>query len=154
MQPAPDPDHRPADLHLTFLASPPIIRENLARMMVSMPLSGLSGTGRGAAELVLAEVLNNIAEHAYSDQVGPVTVSVRDGALGLDCLVVDQGMPMPGGTLPDGSQSDRTGLALADLPEGGFGWHLILRLTRDLAYTRIAGTNRLSFLLPRDGELP
>lgn len=73
--------------------------------------------------------------------------------MGIGCLLVDQGAPMPGGTLPEGSQAGRTGLALADLPEGGFGWHLIRSLTRDLAYTRVAGTNRLSFLLPRDRDL-
>lgn len=154
MQPAPDPEPEPTELHLAFSASPSAIRDNLARMMAAMPLSGLSDTGRSSAELVLAEVLNNIAEHAYADQVGPVTVMVRDGAQGIDCLVVDQGAPMPGGTLPDGSQPGRTGLVLADLPEGGFGWHLIRTLTRNLVYTRIAGANRLSFLLPRDGELP
>lgn len=154
MLPVPDPDRRSADLHLTFSASPSGIRDALARMMAAMPLSDLSDSGRGAAELVLAEALNNIAEHAYSGQAGPVTVTLRNASRGLACLVVDQGAPMPGGTLPEGSQCDRTGLALADLPEGGFGWHLIRSLTRDLAYARIAGTNRLSFLLPQGGELP
>lgn len=154
MLPAPDPDRRSADLHLAFSASPSGIRDALARMLAAMPLSGLSDSGRSAAELVLAEVLNNVAEHAYAGQVGPVTVTFRDVSQGIDCLVVDQGASMPGGTLPEGSQSRRTGLALADLPEGGFGWHLIRSLTRDLAYARIAGTNRLSFLLPQDGELP
>lgn len=154
MPPAPDTERQPTELHLAFSASPSAIRDNLARMMAAMPLSGLSDTGRSSAELVLAEVLNNIAEHAYADQVGPVTVMVRDGAQGIDCLVVDQGAPMPGGTLPDGGQPGRTGLVLADLPEGGFGWHLIHTLTRNLVYRRIAGANRLSFLLPRDAELP
>lgn len=154
MQPAPDPDLRPTGLHLTFMASPSIIRENLARMMAAAPLSDLSEAGRSTAELVLAEVLNNVAEHAYAGQAGPVTVTVRGGAGGLGCLVVDQGVSMPDGTLPEGRQVSRQDLALADLPEGGFGWHLIRTLTRDLAYTRIAGTNRLSFRLPQDGELP
>ena len=154
MPPAPDPDRRSADLHLAFLASPSGVRDSLARMMAAVPLSGLSDSGRGTAELVLAEVLNNIAEHAYAGQPGPVTVTLQDLPRAIGCLVVDQGAPMPGGALPEGSQPGRTGLALADLPEGGFGWHLIRSLTRGLAYTRIGGTNRLSFLLPREGELP
>lgn len=153
MQPAPDPDRRSTDLHLAFSASPSGVRDGLAHMMTTMPLCSLSDAGRGTAELVLAEVLNNIAEHAYAGQGGPVMVTLQDVPLGIGCLLVDQGAPMPGGTLPEGSQAGRTGLALADLPEGGFGWHLIRSLTRDLAYTRVAGTNRLSFLLPRDRDL-
>lgn len=153
MQPAPDPAGRSAGLHLVFSACPSAVRDNLARLMAAMPLSGLPDTGRGAAELVLAEVLNNIAEHAYAGQIGLVAVTLSDVPPGILCLVTDQGRPMPRGTLPEGCQSGRTGLALADLPEGGFGWHLIRSLTRDLAYERVAGTNRLSFLLPRDSDL-
>ena len=44
------------------------------------------------------------------------------------------------GKLPD--------TALEDLPEGGFGWHLIHSLTNDLTYLRTGGCNRLRFLLP------
>ena len=154
MPPAPDPASRPADLHLTFPASPSDVRENLARMLAAMPLAGLSDSGRGIAEIVLAEVLNNIAEHAYADKAGPVTVTLRDTAQGIGCLVVDQGTPLPGGLLPDGTLPPQTGLALADLPEGGFGWHLIRRLTLGLAYTRTAGANRLGFLLLRGDEMP
>lgn len=154
MPPAPDPDPRPADLHLTFPASPAVVRDALARMMATAPLLGLSDTRRGTAELVLAEVLNNIAEHAYADHAGLITVSLRAGSRGIACLVVDLGAPMPGGVLPDRGLPARAGLALADLPEGGFGWHLIRSLTRDLAYRRIAGANRLSFLLPCEGEIP
>ena len=153
MPPAPDLDPRPAVLRLTFPASPSAVRENLARMMAAMPLAGISDSARGTAEIVLAEVLNNIAEHAYADKAGPVIVTLRDTARGIGCLVVDQGEPMPGGWLPDGTLPQQTGLALADLPEGGFGWNLIRRLTQDLAYTRIAGANRLSFLLPRGDGL-
>lgn len=151
MQPAPDLDSGAAVTHLAFPASPTAVRDNLARMMAAMPLAGLSDSGRGIAEIVLAEVLNNIAEHAYAGQAGPVTVTLCDTAQGIGCLVVDHGAPMPGGTPPDGTLPPQTP---ADLPEGGFGWHLIRSLTRDLDYARVAGANRLSFLLPRDAEMP
>jgi serine/threonine-protein kinase RsbW len=154
MQPARDPHGgtgRGAEgFHLVFLASPAAIRDTLARMLAGPPLRDLPPDARGTAELVLAEVLNNVAEHAYAEGPGPVAVTLTAGPTGIGCLIVDQGSAMPGGRLPEGVLP-RADTALADLPEGGFGWHLIHSLTRDLAYVRTGGCNRLSFLLPQDG---
>ena len=150
MQPAPETDSR-NHLHLEFQADPASVREALARLMSVPPLSNLSDAGRGAAELVLAEVLNNVAEHAYPDRPGPVAVTLRQGRHGVSCLIVDQGAAMPRGTPPEGRLPDMAGLALDDLPEGGFGWHLIRSLTQDLRYSRTGGCNRLCFLLPAGG---
>jgi serine/threonine-protein kinase RsbW len=100
---------------------------------------------RGTVELVLAEVLNNVAEHAYAGGSGPVEVGLCATPLGLACRIVDRGLAMPGGKLPDGGLPD---VAPPDFPEGGFGWHLIRSLTADLTYARSAGQNRLSFLIP------
>lgn len=105
---------------------------------------------RRTVELVLAEVLNNVAEHAYAEGPGPVAITLTPGQAGLFCLVVDQGSAMPDGHLPDGLLPDAAA-SLEDLPEGGFGWHLIRSLTHDLAYARTGGCNRLSFLVPHDG---
>ena len=82
MPPAPDPDPRPADLHLTFPASPAVVRDALARMMATAPLLGLSDTRRGTAELVLAEVLNNIAEHGRPQRAAPTAGAVMLGVAG------------------------------------------------------------------------
>jgi serine/threonine-protein kinase RsbW len=148
MQPARDQTHKTEELHLVFLASPVSIRENLAHLMQARPLSDLSDDSRGSAELVLAEVLNNVAEHAYPEGQGPVSISLVRAAAGISCLIVDQGAPMPGGALPPGVPPPAPDLALDDLPEGGFGWLLIRSLTHDLAYLRTGGCNRLSFTLP------
>lgn len=150
MPPARDPDCRAEDLHLVFLATPASIRDNLAHMMRLRPLSDLSDDCRGSAELVLAEVLNNVAEHAYGDGPGPVAVTLGGGSAGLTCLIVDQGAAMPAGALPAGKLPQAADLSLEDLPEGGFGWCLIRTLTRDLAYLRTGGCNRLSFTLPTE----
>jgi serine/threonine-protein kinase RsbW len=150
MQPARDPQARSDGLHLVFPASQVAVRHSLARLMSEPPLRDLSPDRRGTAELVLAEVLNNVAEHAYADGAGPVAVTLTPVAAGICCQVVDQGAAMPAGRLPDGILP-ATDTALADLPEGGFGWHLIRSLTRDLSYARSDGCNRLSFLLPHDG---
>jgi len=156
MQPAPDPAPGAQDLHLTFPADPFAVREALARMLALPPLCTLGPDGRGTAEIVLAEVLNNIAEHAYVDRVGPVAVTIAAGAQGVSCLLVDEGRAMPdnrlpAGRLPASRLPDGQTVELVDLPEGGFGWHLIRSLTRNLTYARVDGQNRVSFLLPRDG---
>lgn len=150
MLPRPDPAP-PGDpaLHLAMAADPPAVREALVRLTTSAPISDLSPDHRATAELVLAEVLNNVAEHAYAGCAGPVpgavSVSLWLTGTGLSCLVVDSGHPMPGGTLPGGR------LPETELPEGGFGWHLIRSLTKGLDYARVGGQNRLSFVIPRHG---
>lgn len=150
MQQAPEADGGAAQLHLAFVASAGAIRDNLGRLLSQPPLSGLSDDARSAAELVLAEVLNNVAEHAYPDQVGPVSVTLWRNPEGIDCLIVDQGAAMPRGRLPEGRLPGAAS-GLDDLPEGGFGWHLIRTLTRDLGYVRAEGSNRLYFRLPLAG---
>jgi serine/threonine-protein kinase RsbW len=151
MRPAPEPDLSVQTLHLVFAADPDAVRDGLARMMAGLPLSGLSDDDRGTAEVVLAEVLNNIAEHAYAGGAGTVAVTLVPVMAGLDCLVVDQGVAMPGNQLPAGKLTAGPDTPVQDLPEGGFGWHLIRVLTRDLAYSRTDGCNRLSFTLPNGG---
>jgi serine/threonine-protein kinase RsbW len=139
-------------MHLVFLASPVAIRDSLAQMLAAKPLQSLSPDGRSNAEIALAEVLNNVAEHAYAERTGPVAVTLTPVAAGIHCVVVDQGAAMPGGDLPTGALPAPES-ALEDLPEGGFGWHLIRTLTRDLSYVRTGGCNRLSFLLPQEGDV-
>lgn len=111
-----------------------------------MKARGLSAILRAEAELVLAEVLNNIAEHAYRGRVGPIVLRLKPCAGGVFCLLSDDGVAMPGGGLPEGQ---RPGIDVArdDLPEGGFGWHLIRLLTSRLRYDRRSGCNRLGFVL-------
>lgn len=150
MLPAPDQDETAGGLHLIFLASPPAVRDSLAQILAAPPLRGLSPEARSTAELVLAEVLNNVVEHAYPVGPGPVAVTLTPAPAGIRCLVVDHGLAMPGGTLPTG-KLPAVGTALECLPEGGFGWHLIRSLTRELTYFRTGGSNRVSFLLPQEG---
>jgi serine/threonine-protein kinase RsbW len=115
------------------------------------PLSGLSDEDRNVAELVLAEVLNNVAEHAYGAGGGRVTVSLSGDPTGIRCLVIDEGRAMPGERLPEGQLPGAHGNDTEDLPEGGFGWHLIKSLSVGLTYARDNGQNRLGFFLPYGG---
>ncbi len=122
------------------------VRE-LLQSLVSGPLGrALSPEQVSNLEIVLAEVLNNVVEHAYAAFPGRVCVTLRREGADLRCEVCDQGAAMPGLDLPAGRQADLA--EIADLPEGGFGWFLIRSLTQDLTYRRDNGVNHLSFLLP------
>jgi serine/threonine-protein kinase RsbW len=153
MQPAPDPDLWAPDLHLVFQADPLSVQRSLRQMLAQAPLAGLSAEDRGMAELVLAEVLNNVAEHAYGDGGGTVAVSLAQDQKGIRCRVVDQGRAMPGTKLPQGRLPGGPDTPLEDLPEGGFGWHLIRSLCADLDYARVDGQNLLGFVLPTGGPV-
>lgn len=133
-------------LHWRFETSQGRIREVLALAQAGMAAAGLSAILRAEAELVLAEALNNIDEHAYAAGGGRVDLWLRRCGDGLLCLISDFGAAMPDGCLPKG-QSPLTSTARGDLPEGGFGWHLIRLLARDLQYRRKRGRNRLAILL-------
>ena len=129
-------DSRPADVTRAVLAC-----------MRWLETRGISADARGSFELVLAEALNNIVEHAYQEQPGGViALGVVEWADRIYCFVRDGGAPMPGLVLPEGREQDLT-LPLEDMPEGGFGWFLIHTLTTDLGYRRLGDENRLSFAL-------
>jgi len=101
-------------------------------------------------EIALAEVINNIIEHACRyDANAVIEVRVSRCAGGVQFHFVDSGVEMPAGKLPAGQLRD-LGCARQDLPEGGFGWFLIRTLTDDLRYSRKGDENHLSFRLQID----
>ncbi|WP_204112785.1 ATP-binding protein [Shimia biformata] len=101
----------------------------------------------GSAETVLAEVLNNIVEHALAGrgQDGAIHVRCHLEGAGLCFEVVDNGIPLPGGECPARTMPELG--KLEDLPEGGFGWALVGILASDLEYQRDRHENRLRFRL-------
>jgi serine/threonine-protein kinase RsbW len=121
------------------------VRDGLRQVLSAEPLAGLIDDDRGTAEIVLAEVLNNVVEHAYAAGTGLILLSLRLGDGWLHCEVEDEGAAMPGCEPPAGRAPDP-----ADLPEGGFGWNLIRVLCSGLRYERQDGMNRLSFSLPAE----
>ena len=148
MLPVPDPFSRADTLHLVATATPDAVRDVLRKILAAPPVLRLPDDHRATVELVLAEALNNIAEHAYAEAPGQVGITLPIGRAGLECDLVDQGRPMPEAQLPAGLLPRFDPGDLAQLPEGGFGWHLIRRLTRDLAYRRSAAGNHLHFVIP------
>jgi serine/threonine-protein kinase RsbW len=126
-------------------ADPVTVRDGLKALFDTILLRSLPEDGRGTAEIVLAEALNNIVEHAYARQSGDIEITLDLRGQDLVCRILDSGLPMPKDGLPEGRLV--TLAETATLPEGGFGWFLIRTLSRDLDYRREGGRNLLSFRL-------
>lgn len=132
-------------LEWTFRSGDLETRALLAEICAQMSAQGVNGPEIGTIELVLAEVLNNISEHAYGPRPGDVRLQMEVDAPLIRCSFSDRGRPMPAGKLPPPGLPHRP--PPRPLPEGGFGWHIIRSLASELTYSREAGCNRLSFTL-------
>lgn len=120
------------------------LAEMRARFSGPLPQNGTLNM----AETVLAEVLNNVVEHAYAGTVsGPIELRMQHVAGRLKIDVRDYGKPMPGGDLPGGALPADDFVEDAP-PEGGFGWFLIRAFARNIAYERADDQNRLTFDVP------
>lgn len=121
------------------------VRWALERTLERLGTDRYSVEERGTVELVLAEVLNNVVEHAYAGtDDGEIALEVRETSSGLTVTVQDYGVPMPEGGLPIkplGPLSDD----LLSMPEGGFGWFLVGQLAHDHKYQRVDDCNCLTF---------
>lgn len=124
------------------------VRDALSQIFEALQPLELDVEETGTIEMVLAEVLNNVVEHAYPDNCasGPIRVNCTHGPDGLMLAIIDQGNAMPDGRLPLGEVS-ALDVDLDDLPEGGFGWFLIRNLAKDVAYARVNSENHTSMRL-------
>ena len=120
------------------------VRQALGQVREHLQRFDLDQEEEGTVQLVLAEVLNNIVEHAYppSEPVGPIVIRAKQKTDGLHLNIRDKGHAMPDGKLPIG-EAQPIDVDLPDLPEGGFGWFLIRDLARDISYRRVAQENLL-----------
>ena len=135
-------------LELSLESSPRAVRRALLLAMRPLEDLGWPDEAQGRVQIVLAEALNNIVEHAYR--------GTADGQIRLHMTVTpklaemhlgDDGHPMPHGALPAPRKIDIGG-ARSALPEGGFGWPLIHALTEDISYNRKDGVNQLQCRMP------
>lgn len=93
--------------------------------------------------IVATEAVNNVVEHAYPEGSQAkilVKVSLEDG--GLFVRVLDRGRAFPEHSMQK-SDFPNVDLALDDLPEGGFGWPLILKLSDSVSFRRKMQSNIL-----------
>jgi serine/threonine-protein kinase RsbW len=130
---------------LRVLARNRSIRDALAEVRARLAGMNILEEELTTVEVVLAEVMNNVAEHAYAwRRDGEMVLGLRSTSEGLLISVTDDGLPMPDAELPFGERLDPT-VPLDDMPEGGFGWLIIRQLARDVSYVRQQGVNQLSF---------
>lgn len=124
------------------------VREALNKFLEQLEPLKLDVEETGTVELVLAEALNNIVEHAYPrpDETGPISVACAHQSDGLIVDIQDQGAAMPDGQMPIGQLSSLE-VEMDDLPEGGFGWFLIQHLAKDVTYDRVGSENHLRMRL-------
>ncbi len=128
-----------------FRASYENVRLAIEKAMETLKPLDLGEEEEGSVQLVLAEALNNVVEHAYApDAPGDIKLVLRHGRAGLLIEIRDNGKPMPNGRTPQGDHP-REKTPAEELPEGGFGWFLIKQLARDMVYDRENGENFLIF---------
>lgn len=132
-------------LSLHFIADETAVRNMLSVIRNWLCTAAIASEVQGNIELVMAEALNNVVEHAYADLPrGPVQIDIWKYDAYLAITLCDAGQPMPGLKLPQTKLPNNDG-PLCDLPEGGFGWFLIHQLTDKLTYQRLLGKNRICF---------
>ncbi|WP_417742749.1 ATP-binding protein [Salipiger sp.] len=136
----------PLILDLWIGAHPAEVRRAVGHARRALCAVGFDPRRADEAELLLAEALNNVVEHAYADQAaGRIHLQIlADGRTAL-LRLCDTGAGMPCGVPPDGRP--RVSVDPDDLPEGGYGWHLIHQLADTVRYDRRGGRNRLELRL-------
>ncbi len=116
------------------------IAEFCRQHMPSRLRRSFAGSG---IELTITEVLTNIVRHAYGlYHAGPIFVEALVERQRIKIVVRDHGRELPFGRLMAKSMAfepDDT----ENLPEGGFGWPLIVQQMDDVHYCRKDGENLL-----------
>jgi len=136
--------------NLAFSSTSKAVRQALEGLRADYLERTVSKNLCGIAELVLAEALNDVVEHATARQAdGRVRLALAYDPPFLTFDLRDNGAPMPGLSLPKGAPPCIE-TAIENLPEGGFGWSLIHALAQNIEYRRKNGWNYLRFRLSDD----
>ncbi|WP_299746206.1 ATP-binding protein [uncultured Tateyamaria sp.] len=134
--------------HISVVSGQMAVRTALGQLLDGLKPLSLDVEEAGTVELVMAEALNNIVEHAYPEDEGsgPIDITCAHASDGLHLTVVDSGRAMPDGQTPVGGAAD-IDVDFCDMPEGGFGWFLIKDLAKDVTYQRQDTENQLQLRL-------
>lgn len=122
----------------------------LIRLRHATVLRGLPPAVAECCELVLAEAMNNIVEHAYDDAGGLLRLTLLRGRQHVICRLLDRGRPLDGLRLPLARSPIPDRMPDGGPTEGGYGWFLIHSLSQRLHYRRADGMNRLFIVVPAD----
>ncbi len=128
----------------------PAIAENLRPILTliaeEMTSCGTQTNLRQKLFIILEELFNNSAMHAYEGQPmpGPVRVTFSCDTDSASLLVEDRGMPF--NPLEYGGEEKRM-RNLETFTEGGEGIHLVRMLASSIEYTHEDGWNKVSVLV-------
>ena len=144
-----DPPPSATDLFaLNVAATPAGVRHALLQTIGHLKNLGVAPAVLSDTELVLAEVLNNIVEHALVAKTDTsFSLQLWHRGTQLEFMTQDSGKPMPNHMLPAAGMPNLN-VKRADLPEGGFGWPIFLTLAQNICYRRAGRTNALRFDIP------
>jgi len=139
------------DIHIELEGTPEEVRLALETLRTRLTERQLEACNAGTLEIVLAEVLNNVVEHALAGRSdGLIALTGNYDKCCWHLKVRDNGARMPEDQIPAG-HAPEVETELMDLPEGGFGWMMVRTLACDINYDRAAdGWNVLTFSLPDD----
>lgn len=130
----------------TFPADFRWVRRWIQKTVDALAATGVPLEDTSSVEIVLAEALNNVVEHAYPDaKGGSIRLVVRRRNNALMVEITDKGRPMPQGRAPIGNHPMTEFHQHDPMPEGGYGWFLIREIVRDLVYDRREDENLLLF---------
>lgn len=114
------------------------VRIGLGKFMRSLETSNTQHD-LGEVELVIAEVLNNIAEHGGIESLNHL-ISLKWHTSDRLCInVIDAGQCIPTGTITN-AQMPNLDTEIDELPEGGFGCALV-----DILCSKVHAKRRGSF---------
>lgn len=136
------------EFRISVVSGQMAVRTALGQLLDGLKPLSLDVEEAGTVELVMAEALNNIVEHAYPEheEGGPIDITCAHAQDGLHLTVIDSGRAMPDGQTPIGVAAD-IDVDFCDMPEGGFGWFLIKDLAKDVSYQRQNTENLLQLRL-------
>ncbi|MEL7150590.1 MAG: ATP-binding protein [Pseudomonadota bacterium] len=136
----------PSMIEKTIPADYRWVRRRIHEIEDELVAGGVPSEDIGSISIVLAEVLNNVVEHAFATSDGEdIRLILRVRSKSLLFEIRDKGKPMPKGRAPVGNHPMCEFNQFDALPEGGYGWFLIRELVQDLVYDRQDDENILFF---------
>jgi anti-sigma regulatory factor (Ser/Thr protein kinase) len=106
--------------------------------------AGLGPLDQDQLDLVLEEILVNVARYAYEGQSGDVAVSYTLADGGLEIEITDWGRSFN----PNQAAAPDLNAGLSERPVGGLGIHLVMQIVGSLDYRRQNGQNIIAFRFP------
>lgn len=125
-------------LRLVLEADFHAVRRALVEALAAIAHLPLTEEERGTLEIVLAEALNNVVEHAPG--ACEIEVRIRCAGRTLRCTIIDDGAPAQADPWAHVARP-----CLREPSDGGFGCFLISALAREVRYASHEGRNHLSF---------